>query len=186
MKNFLKLRILAVVIALTLALIPAGSVMAASTADVTVTATPEYLAMTNSENTWAIGAVAESTTVWWTVGDVAPDPEPFELSDMKSMVINTGSIASDVKIKGIDFTGGVGWTLDVDGTPGEDNVSMKWGIVGTANAAAMTYITKTDAIFISDLAASANQSWCMNLETSTFTDGEAKSGTITVTIFKHV
>jgi len=188
MKKLLRIRWLTILVALALALIPAGSAMALPTADVTITATPEYLSMTNSEPTWVMNAVAEATTYWWTVGGAAPSPEPFEAEDMKSTVTNLGSVISDVKIHGHDFTAAtLPWALDIDGSPGSDNVTIKWGITGTTNVAAMTFLTLSDVEIMDSLAATdGTEKWCMNLLTGTFTSGEAQTGIVTLTIFKHV
>lgn len=163
----------------------AGSVVAqaATTADVTITATPSYIAMTisNSPNTWAIGPVSENTTYWWTVGDVAPDPEPFEDADMKETITNTGSVAEDIDVKVAAFTGGVGWAISTDDSPGENQASVRAGITGTTNAAAMVQVITTDSEIIDNLAASGTKKVCLSLETGTFTDGVAKSGTLTYT-----
>jgi len=171
--------------ALALVLVSAVPALAATTAEVTVTATPEYVAMTNSEDTWAVGNVAESTTYWWTSDDLAP-AEPFIDGDMNSTITNAGSVAMDVDIKVAAFTGGVGWSISTDDSPGEDEVSLRAGITGTANEAAMVQVITTDEELVSDLAAAATKKWCMELETGTFTDGVAKSGTVTLTASKHV
>lgn len=160
---------------------------AATTANVTITATPEYLAMTisNSPNTWAIGAIAEAATVYWTADDLVP-AEPLVDGDMKETITNTGSVISDVDVKCANFTGGVGWTLSADETPGLNEVNLRAGITGMANLAAMIQVVNGDTELIDSLAASGTKKVCLILETGTFTDGVAKSGTLTFTISKHV
>jgi hypothetical protein len=138
--------------------------------------------MTNSENTWAVGVVAISTTYWWTAAGTAPDPEPFEAADMKSTITNTGSVAEDIDIKVAAFTGGVGWTISTDATPAEGEISIRAGITGTANAAAMVQVITTDTELVDNLAAAGTKLWCMNMITpGSFTDGVEKSGTVTLT-----
>jgi hypothetical protein len=156
------------------------TVMAVTTADVTVTATPEYLAMTNSEDNWTIGNIAEAATKWWTPTGVAP-AEPLVDGDMNSTIANTGSVTSDVAVHGHAFTGGVGWAIT---GAGADAVTMKWGITGDANIAAMTTLTTSDVDLKANLAAAGTIKWCMSLLTGTFTDGVAKSTTVTLTISK--
>lgn len=172
-------------LALMLLAASAVPVFAATTQTVTVTATPEYVALTNSEDSWAVGNVAESSTYWWTDDSNAP-ADPFVDGDMKSTITNTGSVAEDVDIKVAAFTGGVGWSISTDDSPGEDEVSLRAGITGTANEAGMVQVITTDEELVSDLAAAATKKWCMELETGTFTDGVAKSGTVTLTASKHV
>ena len=175
-----------VVFALALLVVSAAPALAATTAQVTVTATPEYIAMTNSEDSWAVGNVAASTTYWWTADGNAPDPEPFEAADMKSTITNTGSVAEDFDVKVAAFTGGVGWTISTDDSPGENEVSVRAGVTGTANEAAMVQVITTDEELTSNLASSSTIKWCMELETGTFTDGVAKSGVVTLTASKYV
>lgn len=182
-------RIAVVFLAVVASVLPMSGILAATTATVTITATPEYLAITISNDpvTWAIGAVAESTTKWWTTDGNAPSPEPFEDADMKETLTNTGSIASNIKVHGHAFTGGVGWTLSADLTPAGDEVAISVGFTGTTNVAAMTLLALTDSspTEVHEIAASGTKKVCMNLITGTFTDGVAKSSTVTFTIEKH-
>ena len=187
MKRFTRL-LLPVLMAMVLALLNVIPVAAATTADVTITATPEYLAMTNSEATWAIGAVVASTSYWWTAAGTAPAPEPFEADDMKSIITNTGSVSSNIGMHAHDFTGGVGWVLH--GTvPGENIVVLSAGITGCTNEAAMLdFVDTTPQELAHALAAAGTVKWCMLLKTGTFTDGVEKTNAgapVTLTITKH-
>jgi len=177
------LRIGIVVMVLGMLAVPISPAFAATTADVTITATPTYIAMTisNAPNTWAIGTVVINTTYWWTTDGNAPSPEPFEDADMKETITNTGSVAEDIDVKVAAFTGGVGWTISLDDTPAENEVSVRAGITGTTNAAAMVQVITTDSEIIDNLAASGTKKVCLSLKTGTFTDGVAKSGTLTYT-----
>lgn len=166
-------------LAVILVMLPLVPVLAATTQDVTVTATPSYVALTNSEASWAIGTVSASTSYWWTSDTEAP-AEPFIDGDMKSTITNTGSVAEDIDIKATNFTGGVGWTLTSDAA-GENTVRMKAGKTGDANEAAMVTLTTGDQELVDSLAASGTKLWCMKLETGTFTDGVEKSSTVTLT-----
>lgn len=191
-KKRLNLRLISVLMALTMAIsltfglgIPA---MAATTADVTITATPEYLAFTNSEDNWTLGAIAESTTYWWTPTGVAP-AGALDDAEMNSVLTNTGSVNSDVKVHGHNFTAASGdWALDVDGSPGADNVTIKYGWTGLGDVGSMQFLTLSDTIVATELApTSANTSkWCMSLLTGTFTAGDEQTGLVTLTVFKHV
>ena len=182
-----KFRILSMVVALVAALVIGIPASAATTATVTITATPEYLAMTisNSPVTWAIGAIAEATTVYWTADTLVP-AEPLVDGDMKETLTNTGSVTSDITVQCADFTGGVGWTLSADETPGANEINLRTGVTGMANLAAMIQTVNAPAELVDSLAASGTIMVCMILETGTFGDGVAKSGTVTFTIAKHV
>ena len=183
-RKLLPLLLVLVVLTTLLVVSPA---YAATTADVTITATPEYLAMTisNSPVTWEIGAIAEATTVYWTADDLVP-ADPLEDGDMKETLTNTGSVTSDIDVKCADFTGGVGWTLSADETPDVNEVNLRAGITGMANLAAMIQVVNADTELVDSLAAAGTIKVCLILETGTFGDGVAKSGTLTFTISKHV
>jgi hypothetical protein len=181
----LKLRILSIALVLAFALIPVGSAFADTTQDVTITATPTFISITNSEATWAIGTVAASTSKWWTAAGTAPAPEPFEADDMKSIITNGGTIAIDVSMHTHNFTGGVGWTLH--GTvPGENIVVLSAGVTGCTNEAAMLdFVDTTAQELVDNLAAAGTIKWCMLLKTGTFTDGVEKEATVTLTAAAH-
>ncbi len=175
--------LIASILALTMVLFSVAPALAATTADVTITATPEYLAMTNNSGNWTIGAVAEATEVYFTADSLVP-AEPLADLDMKGTLTNTGSVTSDIAIKAYAFTGGVGWTISADSTPGADEVSIRAGITGMANRAAMIQVILTDLDLKTSLAAAGTIMWCMELKTGTFTDGVAKSGSVRLTISK--
>ena len=171
-------------LALICILVPSSAALAATTADVTVTATPTYIAMTNSEATWALGAVLENTSYWWTTAGTAP-AEPFVAGDMKSTITNTGSVAEDFSVHAHNFTGGVGWTLHAT-VPNANVVVLSVGITGCANEAAMLdLVDTTPQSFVSNLAAAGTVKWCALLKTGTFGDGVAKSATVTLTATQH-
>lgn len=169
------------VAALALILTMSYTVLAATTAEVTITYTPTYIALTNGNASWAIGTVDASGTYWWTNNATAPDAEPFIDAAMNTTITNTGSVTEDIDIKASNPTGGVGHTISTDDTPAEDEVSIRAGITGTANEAGMIQVLTTDTELVDSLASSGTMMWCMELETGTFTDGTEKSSTVTLT-----
>ncbi len=182
----MKRLILTLVVTLALVLTQVVPALAATTQDVTVTATPTYIALTNDLASWAIGAVAESdaNTYWWDSDGNGYGSAPvgsFEDGEMAATITNTGSVAEDIDVKFVSaaFTGGVGWT--VAGTVGADTVVVKAGKTGDANEAAMIVLTASDQELVGSLASSGTKKWILHLETGTFTDGVAKSGTVRLT-----
>ena len=165
-------------LALALALVLSFSVPAFAdqpTADVTVTATPTYISISNTPTSEALGSLATNSTTW-AIGTAPADP----LTDAGCTftVTNNGNVAENIAIKATAFTGGVGWTLA--STVGVDTVVMKAGKSGDAHAAMIT-VTTSDTNFISALAVNGTKKWEFNLSTGTFTDGVEKSTTITLT-----
>ena len=82
-------------------------------------------------------------------------------------------------MKMADFTGGVGWNIDA--TPAANEVKLTAYYEGQ-NPAAGLVLTNLDQEFKDALAGSATLKWDFALLTGTsFTDGVAKSGTLTIT-----
>lgn len=132
--------------------------------------------LTNAPASKDFSAVAESTTYW------SNGSEPtWVLTDGDAFftITNDGAISIDITIKGTNFTGGNGWTL-TGGSPGEATVRLSAFKEGDGSTDNVTFTTGESA-FISSLAASANISWELKLETGTFTDGVEKSSTVTLT-----
>lgn len=165
MKSFVLLRWLGVLVifAVMVSLIP-FAVRAATTQNVTITATPSYISISNAPTTWAIGAIAASATS-------ATAAEYF-------VITNTSSIAINVSIWSGNFTGGAGWTLAADGAP----ASMVVGIyAGTVSGTWDKVVSASPGQVLKSIAASVNQSWHMKLFAPTvYTDGVEKTGTVTL------
>jgi hypothetical protein len=176
----MRIKVLGILLSLLMVFGVAGTALAATTADVTITFTPTYIAMTNDTATWSIGVVAASGTYWWTNAGTAP-ADPFVDGDMKAILTNTGSVAEDFDIHTHNSTGGAGMTLSTDDTPAANEFSLRAGITGMANEAAMKQVITTETELISNMAAAAHMHWCMELETGTFTLGDAQSTTATIT-----
>jgi hypothetical protein len=189
------LKLIPVMLAIISLLVFSVPAMAAVTDDIDITATPEYLAMTLSDggtNTWAIGAIAEGATAWYTHDNAIPSAFPCEEVEMILVITNTGSIHENIKVKGFDFTGGAhGWVLSEDDSPGANEASIRIGFTGTANEAAFTQIIHEDTdgatpAQMHDLGETTGHiDACLELETGTFADGDAQTGKITFTCVKH-
>lgn len=180
-KMRLKRLLSSLLLALVLSVLTTTPLLAATTADVTITWTPTYIAMTNSVSSWEIGTIIADTVYWWTNDGNAPNPEPFEDADMKSTITNTGSVAEDIDIHTHNATGGSGCAVSTDDTPAGDEFSLRAGITGTTNAAAMIQVTTTDTELVNNLAASGTKLCCMRFKSGTPSDGVAKSTTATLT-----
>jgi hypothetical protein len=169
--------ILAILLALALVVIPAGSALAAPSAGVTITATPAtYVSISNDTPSWTVGTVDKSTDYWWKGS--APT-WPLGDGGCTATITNDGNVTENIAIKGIDFTGGVGWTL-VTGAPGSNEVRLTAWKSGDNEGAGIN-LTTSDQTFISSLAATGTKKWEMRMTTGTFTDNALKTGTVTLT-----
>jgi hypothetical protein len=187
-KRFMRL-LLPIAVVAVLVMVFVAPVFAADYDTVTITATPTYIAMTltPSSPTWALSTVVHDHTYYWTADALVP-AEPLVDGDMKNTITNTGSVTEDIDIACATFTGGVGWTLSADETPGENEVNLRAGITGMANLAAMIQVEDDSGKELVDSLPAVTSNtimWCMILETGTFTDGVAKEGVVTVTAVEH-
>lgn len=96
-----------------LAILFATAAQAATTADVTVTATPEYIAITDNVTTYDFGVVAASSTT--------------NSSTTHFGITNTSSVETDMTISVTTSTwsGGVTWTHSDTATPGADTAGLQ-------------------------------------------------------------
>ncbi len=161
-------RILSWLLALVLVVVmsPVGLAIAANTATVTITATPNYVAITDNATSYDFGGVAESATPVTGTSYVT--------------ITNGSSVQTDqsINIAG-NWTGGAGWVHNDAGAAG-DNISALKASRGTG----LYTITVTVAgVYIyENCPASENYSYELKLLAPTvFYDGVQKSNTITIT-----
>lgn len=118
----MKKYILSVLIAFTLILTIVTPAFAATTADVTVTFTPQSISISDDQTSYDFGVCDASTT-------------PYTATDWCA-VTNTSNIQTDITIAvtGSTWTGGNPYTHSDTGTPGSDTVGLSsnrggtWGV----------------------------------------------------------
>ena len=113
-KNLLKegrhlLTLTAILLLIFLWAIP---VSAATTADVTVTATPEYIAVSDNAASYDFGVVATSSTTNTSTAHVG--------------ITNSSTVQTDITISvtSATWSGGVTWTHSDTATPGADTAGL--------------------------------------------------------------
>ncbi len=119
-----------IVTVLSLLLILCTPALGATTADVTVTFTPEYLAITDNATSYGFGTLALSSTT--------------NSSTLQVAIDNTSTVQTDHTIAVVtdNWTGGTGIIHDNTGTPGADTVAMK-ACRGAAWLTASTVVVET-------------------------------------------
>jgi hypothetical protein len=159
-----KFIVLCVLVLMVMVMIPMA-VRAATTQNVTITATPSYVSISNAPSTWAIGVIAAS-------GTAATDAGYFVITNTSSVAINVSIWCTST------FTGGNAWTLASNGA----SASMVVGLyAGTVSGTWDKVVSASPGQVLKSLSASANQSWHMKLWAPTvFTDGVEKTGTVTI------
>jgi len=181
--NRMFLRWLGVVIIFTITIgIFPTLVRAATTATVTVNATPSWVAITNTPSTIYIlttSIVSSSDTTPVSAGATPSTTAGF------FTLASQSTVATNVSIYSANFTGGSVWTLATNATPGSAIIGMYAGTVSTTFG---TVITTTPGSVLKSLAAnvngsvnSASQTWHLKVMVPTvFEDGAVKTGTITL------
>ena len=179
---------------------------AATDATITVTATPAFIGMTNSPNTWTLndivgdGVSPKGTIAIDTIYYANPEGDgdsPADISDGEAAdtviagecqfeITNTSTITTDVTVLIGAFTGGnATMTNSNDGSNGATTFGAYTYCTG------MTYSTGKvicksagSAATKEDLAPTTNLKWGMALETRTdaWTGGGSSTATITVTL----
>jgi hypothetical protein len=164
--------------------------------------TPTKLDDTNFRvrvDAYSVGVASEVRLDWipvevtYSTPDISVDPISYDFGPVAEgatpstglayfTVTNNSSSAVDITISGTDMTGGVTWALSDDGNPGTNIYGLKAGL----EAGAYTIIVKKNSPYntlVSNLAASGGtQKWGLQLYApTTFSDGNAKTGTVTLT-----
>jgi hypothetical protein len=156
-----------------LTLVAPLSAMAATTADVVVTADPSYIAITNTPSTWSIGAVIAGTEKSTAVNYFTAN--------------NTGSITSNISIAAIltsgNWSGGNGWIHSNTATAGADTAGMKSSIDSWSTNVT---VAATAAWLKTGLATATTQTWALAfLAPTSYSDGVQKTMTVRLTIYQQ-
>jgi len=163
----MKKTLLAILLAVALTVIPVGSALALPSQDVTITATPTYISISNSQGLYGFGVVAASDTP--VTGGTA------------FTITNDGTVAVKIQVVCTDWspTTGTGtWTY---GTPVAENTAFL-----NASDGDETYDVYVDNTTPTDLIASiaadgGTADWGLQLNTpSSFTHGDKQQTTVTV------
>jgi hypothetical protein len=161
--------LIAILIALALVVIPVGSALAATTADVTVTATPTFISITNSPSSYDFGVVAESST-----------PNTGETN---FTITNSSSVAIDTTIKCN------GWGTPPDkwsyGPSGPDTGQLN-ASNGSGGFTISVPVDPTTAALHSNVAVGNNPQWGLQLTApSSFSFGAQQTTTVTISASQH-
>jgi len=147
---------------------------------VTITVSAKVIAITNTQDTWTIGAVDVDEVVYFSVDNTQDDDY--------SQIENTGNVAVDVEIQGTDFEGGdYDWTLAA--AAGDQQYSLY-----TNGDGDVTYDIEVKSSVYNDittnLAADGTADWSLKLTCPTAfngaDDGENKTATVTLVASEHV
>jgi hypothetical protein len=165
----MKKYILSILIALVLIMTLAVPALAATDADVTVTATPSFIAIADNQSSYDFGVVASSST-------------PYTPTDWCA-ITNTSSVQTDITIAVTTSTwsGGVTWTHSDTSTPGEDTAGLKANRGGSWGTGDVIIKYDTPNYIYEDCPATTNFAYGLKLWAPTsFTDAVQKEITVRV------
>ena len=160
----------ALIIAIVMVLLIPIQAFAATTADVTVTATPSKVSITVLPITYDFGPVAESTTPSTTTSFFAID--------------NTSSVQTDqtISVTTTNWSGGTAWNHAEDAIPGADLAGLKANKGGTRGVSDIVVKNGTPNYIAENQAANTDYSFGLKLYAPTsFTDGVQKQIIVRVT-----
>lgn len=170
----MKRTILAIMLALALVAIPVSSVLAATTQDVTVTATPTFISITNAPGSFDFGVITASTTPNTTSGWFT--------------ITNDSTVTTDINIQCNAWSGASSWTYasPIGADQGYLAASGTFGGAGGSTGAGnydVEILDSVDSLLCDDLAVGNDPDWEMELNTpSSFTFGDQQTTTVTLTV----
>ena len=189
--------IVATVLALVLVVSAAVPVFAATTADVTVTATPAIVSISNLPTAWTMNdsgattpgddAIRKATTYYSNDEDNTAAPSSTVVdSECRFTVTNDGTVNVDIEISMSDFSGGTDPMTNGDtGSAGVGTFGAKAYVSGALLSAASVITVAGTADVIANLphTASNTKKWGLQIATQTddFTDSTSTTSTVTLT-----
>ena len=160
--------LIAILMALALVVIPVGSAFAATTAAVTVTATPTFISITNLPTSWGIGVVAASTT-----------PSTGETN---FTITNSSSVPIDTTIKCNGWSGTSSWTYGASGA----NTGQLKASNGSGGYIITVPVDPSTIALHSNVGVGNNPQWGLQLEApSSFSFGAEQTTTVTISASQH-
>ena len=171
-------------------------VAAATSAPMTITATPSYISCSSAPDSWSLngitgsGLVAPNTQYYSNpLGDTTSPSDPVVDGECQFTLTNTSTITTDMFVNTADFTGGSAtMTNSNDGTNGATTfgaysycTGMTYSSGKVISKASASAATKTS------LAPTTNIKWGLAIKTRTnaWTGGTASTSVVTVSLAAH-
>ena len=161
--------LIATVLALAMVLVPVSGLAAATTADITITATPAYIAITCDQSSYDFGVVTASSTP--------------STATTWATVTNQSTVETDqtIAVTTTTWSGGVTWAHSESATAGADQAGLLANRGGTWGVSDITIKNASPNYLYENKAAGGTYQFGLKLVAPTsFNDGAQK--TITVRI----
>lgn len=183
-------RILAGLLALVLSLVLVVPAFAATSDDVVVTATPEYIAITNAPATWTVNGltgnsvIVVSTTYYSNpVGDTTVPTSTVVDGDCRFTVTNTSSVAIDLTVNFPDHTGGDASSNSDTGSGAATSFGAYTYFSGETFASKVIAKDTGSDVALDALGATTDILWGIEYDSqdNAWTSGTAMTSTVTIT-----
>lgn len=184
---------LVVSLTLSLVLLLAASLpaLALTSDDVTVTATPEYIAITSAPTAWTLNGITGTSvilvdTTYYAnlLGDTTVPSSTVVDAECRFTITNTSSVAIDITVTWGSFTGGgADMTNSDDGSNGATNFGAYSWFSGDTYSGKVVIKSSGSAVGKDALAATTDIKWGAEILTRTdvWTSGSSSTSTLTVT-----
>ena len=180
--------LIAILMALALAVVPAAGVFAATSQDVEITATPAYISITNAPGTWTINgilgsAVIDTNTTYYSnpLGDTtSPTVGGALAGECRFTITNASTVAIDLTVVFPDHIGGDASTNSNTGSNGATSFGAKTYFTGQTSAEWVIAQNAGSAVGYDGLAATTNIEWGLIYvsQTNAWTSGTSMTNTV--------
>lgn len=182
-------RVLAILSMLAMMLGGAVPTMAATDADITVTATPAFISISNAPGTWTVGGltgsgyIAPDTLYYANPGGdtVAPSATVVD-GECNFTITNTSTIAIDLTVNFPDHTGGDASTNSDTGANGTTSFGAYSYFSGDSFAAKVIAKSAASDVAYASLGATTDIKWGIQYESQSnaWASGTAMSSTVNI------
>lgn len=188
----MKRLVIAVILAVALVIVPASGVLALTSQDVDITATPGFISIANTPTAWVINDVADAggktiavNTTYYSnpLGDTTSPSATVLDGECRFSVTNTSSIVTNIVVNFPDHTGGDASTNGNTGSAGATTFGAYGYVSGELFSAKVVLQNTGSANLISSLAAATGFSWGIEYssQTNAWTSGTSMTSTVTMT-----
>jgi len=180
--------LIAILMTLALAVVPAAGVFAATSQDVEITATPAYISITNAPGTWTIngilgsGVIETDTLYYSNPGGDTTSPTVTGATDgeCRFLITNASTVAIDLTVVFPDHIGGDASTNSNTGSNGATSFGARTYFSGQASGAWVIAKNAGSAVGYDGLGATTDIRWGLIYESQTnaWTSGTAMTNTV--------
>ncbi|MBA7505587.1 hypothetical protein ES706_04256 [subsurface metagenome] len=186
----MKRAVISVILAVALLVLPASGALAATSAQVTVTAVPGIVSITETQTTWTIngitrsGVISENTTYYSNPqGDNVTPSATVLANECYFKIDNDSSVNITITVDFGDFTGGDAMTNGNDGSAGATTFGAYSYHEGMTYSSKVVAESSGSGALKTNLPSTDNLSWGIEIITqwNDWTSVDPQTSTVTVT-----